>query len=117
MFKEIYTNTGKNGSYFLTLYHDSSSNKTRLMTSLYISYNKTSYILRFEYLKIDYGINIEDNYIEPNLFNYLLPNNDEIIIIYIKKGAEGKNILLLKKYDHQHPLQTQTSFDKYSLSN
>ena len=117
MFKDVYTNTGKNGSYFLTVYHDSSSNKTRLMTSLYINYNKTSYILRFEDLKIDYGINIEDNYIESNLFNYLLPNNDEIITIYIKKGAEGKNLLLLKKYDHQHPLQTQTSFDKYSLSN
>ena len=115
--KEIYTNTGKNGSYFLTAYHDISSNKTRLMTGLYINYYKTSYIQRFEDLKIDNGINIEDNYIGPNLFNSLLPNDDEIILIYIKKEAEGKNVLSFKRYDYQHPLKEPTTFDKYSQSN
>jgi hypothetical protein len=87
------------------------------MTGLYINYYKTSYIQRFEDLKIDNGINIEDDYIDPNLFNSLLPNDDEIILIYIKKEAEGKNVLSFKRYDYQHPLKEPTTFDKYSQSN
>ena len=115
--KQTYTNTGKTAQYFLTEYHDKENMKTRLMTSLYIHHYETSFILRFEDLDIHYGINIEDLYIEPNLFNHLLPNNEELIIIYIMKGAEGKNLLLLNRYDYQHTLQIQTKFDKYSLSN
>ena len=115
--KETYTKSGKTAQFFLTEYHDSENNKTRLMTSLYINYYKTTYILRFDDLEIYYGINIEDFYINPKLFNNLLPNNEEFIIIYIMKGAEGKNLLLLNRYDYQHSLQVQTKFDKYTLSN
>jgi len=117
IFKETYTKSGKTAQFFLTEYHDSITNKTRLMTSLYINYYKTTYILRFDDLEIYYGINIEDIYIDPNLFNNLLPNNEELIIIYIMKGAEGKKILLLNRYDNKHSLQVQTKFDKYTLSN
>ena len=87
------------------------------MSSLYINFYLTSLILRFDGLDIFYGINLEDNYIEPDLFNTILPNNDELIIIYIMKGAEGKYLLLLNRYDYKHSLQVQTKFDKYSLSN
>ena len=117
IFKQTYTNTGKIAEFFLAEYHDKSNNKTRLMTSLYMNYHLTSFILRFEDLGIYYGINIEDLYIEPNLFNYLLPNNEEFIIIYIKKEPEGKNLLLLNRYDYQHSSQTQTKFERHSLSN
>ena len=115
--KETYTKSGKTAQFFLTEYHDRENNKTRLMTSLYINYYKTTYILRFDDLEIYYGINIEDFYIDPKLFNNLLPNNEEFIIIYIMKGAEGKILLLLNRYDYQHSLQVQTKFDKYTLSN
>ena len=114
--KEGYTVSGKTAYYFLTEYHDKESNKTRLMTSVYINYYLMTFILRFETLGIYYGINIEDTYIDPNLFNHLLPN-DELIVIYIMKGAENKNLLLLNRYDYQQSLQVQTKFDKYSLSN
>ena len=114
--KEGYTLTGKTAYYFLTEYHDKDSGKTRLMTSVYINYYLMSFILRFDTLGIYYGINIEDTYIDPNLFNHLLPN-DELIVIYIMKGAENKNLLLLNRYDYQQSLKVQTSFDKYTLSN
>ena len=114
--KEGYTLTGKTAYYFLTEYHDKDSGKTRLMTSVYINYYLMSFILRFDTLGIYYGINIEDTYIDPNLFNHLLPN-DELIVIYIMKGAENQNLLLLNRYDYQQSLNAQTKFDKYTLSN
>ena len=115
--KYIYSQNGKFAEYFLTEYHDQKNNKTRLMTSLYVNYNLYSFILRFDHMGIYHGINIEDVYIPPSLFNHLLPNNKELIIIYIMKGAGGKNILLLNKYDYDHDLQTKTEFHKYSISN
>ena len=117
IFKQTYTKTGKTAHYFLTEYHDNETNKTRLMTSVYINYYLMSFILRFEGLGIYYGINIEDLYVEPNLFNHLLPNNEELLIIYISKGANGKNNLLLNRYDYNQSLQVQSKFDKYTLSN
>ena len=52
------------------------------MTSVYVNYNPYSFILRFEDMDIYKGINIEDTYINPNLFNHLLPNMDELIVLY-----------------------------------
>ena len=115
--KETYTLTGKTANYFLTEYHDKSSDKTRLVTSLYIDKYSTSFILKLVTLGIYHGINIENDYIEPNLFNHLLTYNNEIMIIYIMKGAEGKNLLLLNQYDYTQSLKIQTNFNKYSLSN
>ena len=117
LFKYFYSNTGKYADYFLTEYHDEENKKTRLMTSVYVNYNLYSFILRFEELGIYNGINIEDDYIDPNLFNHLLPNKEELIILYIKKGAEGKNQLLLNKYNYTKELTYKTKFHKYSLSN
>ena len=117
IFKYFYANTGKYADYFLTEYHDKENGKTRLVTSVYVNYNLYTFILRFEELGIYQGINIEDVYINPNLFNHLLPNTKEVIIIYIKKGIKGKNLLLLNKYDYTKELKYKTKFDKYSLSN
>ena len=117
IFKYFYANTGKYADYFLTEYHDKENGKTRLMTSVYVNYNLYTFILRFEDLEIYQGINIEDEYIDPNLFNHLLPNTKEVIIIYIMKGTEGKNLLHLNKYDYTKDLKYKTKFHKFSLSN
>ena len=117
-FKYFYSKTGKYAYYFLTEYHDEKSQKTRLMTSLYINHDLYSFILRFENnLEVYHGINIEDTYILPNLFNHLLPNQNELIIIYIMKGSSGKNMLLLNQYDYSKDLKFKTKLDKYSSSN
>ena len=117
IFKYFYANTGKYADYFLTEYHDKENGKTRLVTSVYVNYNLYTFILRFEELGIYQGINIEDVYINPNLFNHLLPNTKEVIIIYIMKGVKSQNLLLLNKYDYTKELKYKTKFDKLSLSN
>ena len=117
IYKYFYSKTGRYADYFLTEYHDEKNSKTRLMTSVYVNYNPYSFILRFEDMDIYKGINIEDTYINPNLFNHLLPNMDELIVLYIMKGVGGKNLLLLNKYDYTKELKYKTKFDKYSLSN
>ena len=115
--KETYTLTGKTANYFLTEYHDKGANKTRLVTSLYVNKYSTAFILKLEGLGIYHGINIEDRYVDPNLFNHILTYNNEILILYVMKGAEGKNLLLVNQYDYTQSLQIQTKFNKYSLSN
>ena len=115
--KSIYTNVGKQAEYFLMEYHDKTENKTRLMTSLFVKSYNMSFVLKFEDLNVYRGINIEDQYIEKNLFNHLLPNVDEIIIIYIMKGANGENLLLLNRYDYDESLKSHSNFEKYSMSN
>ena len=115
--KYIYSKTGKYADYFLTQYHDKIKNKTRLMTSIYINYDLYSFILRFEDIEVYHGINIEDVYIDPNLFNHLLPNNNELIIIYIMKGYTGNNLLLLSKYDYNTDLKYKSNLTEYSLNN
>ena len=117
IYKYFYSKTGRYADYFLTEYHDEANGKTRLMTSVYVNYNLYSFILRFEDMDIYKGINIEDTYISPNLFNHLLPNMNELIVLYIMKNYEGKNLLLLSKYDYTKELKYKTKFDKYSLSN
>ena len=119
IFKYIYSPTGKFGYYFLTEYHDKKNNMTRLVTSLYINWDSQSFILEVEKmnkLEVYHGINIESFYISPNLFNSLLPNENEIIIIYTMKGAQGQNLLLLNRYDYNEDLKRKTELDKYSKS-
>ena len=109
--------SGKYADYFLTEYHDKASNKTRLVTSLYVNHDSISFILNVENMGVYHGINIEDFYISPNLFNNLLPNRNEIIIIYIMRGVQGQNLLLLNRYDYNEDLKKKTKLDKYSMSN
>ena len=115
--KYLYTKNGKYAYYFLTEMHDKQNNKTKLMTSYYYNSDLRSFIN----INVDdesyNGINLEDIYIDPNLFNYLLPNNEEMIIIYTMMGPEGKNLLLLNRYNYTNDLRKKTKFDKYSSSN
>ena len=118
IYRYLYTKNGKYANYFLTEMHDKQNNKTKLMTSYYFNWDLQSFINKNVDKETYNGINIEDIYIDPNLFNYILPNNhEELLIIYIMKGAEGKNILLLNRYNYTNDLRTTTKFDKYSSSN
>ena len=117
LMKSIYTDVGKRAEFFLTEYHDKSRNITRLATSLYINSDNRTLILRFEDYKVDHGINIEDVFIEPNLFNILVPNIEELIVIYIMKGKTGENLLLLNRIDYEKSLKVRTKLDKYSFNN
>ena len=52
------------------------------------------------FLNLYLGLNIENNYVNPNLFNYL-ENNDDLIIIYISQ--EAKMSLLLTRFNVNDP--------------
>jgi hypothetical protein len=117
IYKYLFTKNLKYIDYFLTEMHDKQNNKTKLMTSYYYNWYSISFINQNVDKEIYNGINIEDIYIDPNLFNYIIPNNEELIIIYIMKGAEGKNLLLLNRYNYTTDLRKTTKFDKYSSSN
>ena len=95
--------------------HDKQNNKTKLMTSYYYNWYSNSFINQNVDKEIYNGINIEDIYIDPNLFNYIIPNNEELIIIYIMKGADEKNLLLLNRYNYTTDLRKTTKFDKYNM--
>ena len=88
------------GDEYITVLHKNDWNGNGMTLLLYSSYvNKhqirTSYIPYYESLNIFYGINIKDDYIHQNLFNYLILNKDELIVILIKKEI-GMSLLLTK---------------------
>ena len=81
---------------YMTEYHNSEGEgKVSLMYSYYRKYIHTSYIPFTSNVFI--GINIEDNYVHQDLFNYLVPNKDELIIIYISQ--EDKMSLILNRFN------------------
>ena len=93
------------GDIYMSEFHNYNNNgngKTLLLYSYYIKQSKNkvirrNYIPYFETGNLYYGLNIQDNYIHQNLFNHLIPNKDELIIIYISK--ETKNNLFLSRFD------------------
>ena len=83
---------------YMTEYHNSEGEgkgKVSLMYSYYKKYIHRSYIPFTTNVFI--GINIEDNYVHQDLFNYLVPNEDELIIIYISQ--EDKMSLILNRFN------------------
>ena len=80
------------GSIYITQYHDykeDGSGKTLFLYSYYIKNNyRISYVSYYESLNYFYGINIQDIYINPNLFNHLFVNGDELIVLYIFKDIQ-----------------------------
>ena len=116
-FKYFYSKIGKYVEYFLLECHDKQKNKTKLVTSAYVNINLNSFINQKDDIGVYNGINIEDQYIPPELFNSLIPNSKDLIIIYIMKNYKGKNLLILNNYDYNKELKTKTKFDKFSISN
>ena len=90
------------GDIYMTEFHNYEENgngKTLLLYSYYIKNSgiRRSFISYYEGSNSFYGINIQDNYINQNLFNYLVPNEDELIILYIFK--EMKMSLFLTRFN------------------
>ena len=80
------------GNIYITQYHEykeDGSGKTLFLYSYYIKNNyRISYVSYYESLNYFYGINIQDIYINPNLFNHLFVNGDELIVLYIFKDIQ-----------------------------
>ena len=95
---------GGYGDIYMTEFHNYNQNgngKTLLLYSYYIrklrnNYIRKAYVPYFEAISLFYGLNIEDKYIHQDLFNHLVPNKDELIIIYISKETHS---LLLSRFD------------------
>ena len=106
---------------FLTEYHDKKNNKTRLISSSFKKNLKHFYYSKISLSEMSYlGINIEDRYIEPSLFNNLVPNVNDLIIIYIMKiGKETNNKmgLIMSRFNLVNSMMRYSDFQKYSLSN
>ena len=66
-------------------------------------------------IKKYYGINIEDSYISPHLFNHFIPNEDDLIVIYTLKTGNKAN-LVLSRFNLTSSTKFHT-FKEYSLSN
>ena len=86
---------GKEVTLLLYSYYKKISEKTLKSINIVI---RASFIPYF--LKLYSGLNIEDNYVNPNLFNYLV-NNDELIIVYISQ--EAKMSLLVTRFSVNDP--------------
>jgi len=80
----------------INTYEENGPGKTSLLYSYYRNKLHRSYIPYYENSN-KYYINIEDNYVNPNLLNYLVPNDEELIILYISK--EAKMSLLLTRFN------------------
>ena len=100
---------------FLTQYHDKANDRTFLLSSLYRKSIHSTYIFKFNLFRKFYGINFENKYIEPNLFNILIPNHNDLIAIYIMKN-NNKNLLIMSRFNLTYTTQSH-SFIEMSISN
>ena len=101
---------------FLTEYHNKEENKIMLVSSLFRKKIYTSFISVSDSSKKYYGINIEDNYIEPNLFNHLIPNINDLIIIYTMKTGNDTS-LIMSRLNLTSSITYHKKFKEYALSN
>ena len=109
------SNEGGYFDVFLTQYHDKINSATYLLSSLYRKSIHSTYIFNFNFFKRYYGINIENQYIEPNLFNILIPNYNDLISIYIMKN-NNENLLIISRFNLTYTSESH-SFLEMSISN
>ena len=114
--KEIHDIFGGLYDAFLTEYHDKENDKIILVSSLFRKSFHLSFISLADKSKIYYGINVEDSYIDQNLFNHLLPNENDLIVIYTMKTRDGMG-LLMTRFNLTTSITYHKSFKEYSLSN
>ena len=101
---------------FLTEYHDKTNNRTKLISSYYREKSHNSFIFKVDTMKSFYGINIEDAYIESNLFNHIFPNSNDLLIIYTLKTG-SKMSLLMSRFNLTNSNKINHDFSKYSITN
>ena len=100
---------------FLTQYHDRINSATFLLSSLYRKSSHSAYIFKFNLFRRYYGINIENQYVEPDLFNILIPNYNDLITVYIMKN-NNKNILIMSRFNLTYTSESH-NFVEMSISN
>ena len=94
---------------YLTEYHDQEGAiKTWLKFSYYISDSHLSYIKSDK----DYGLKISDKSINPKLINYIAPNQDELLIIYLNQDTKT-NLLISRIYTKN----IDSNFNGYAINN
>ena len=94
---------------YLTEYHEQEGAiKTWLKFSYYISDSHLSYIKSDK----DYGLKISDKSINPKLINYIAPNQDELLIIYLNKDTKT-NLLISRIYTKN----IDSNFNGYAINN
>ena len=119
IYKGIHDSSGGYYDVFLTEYMNerNENNKgTRLITSLFRKSASLSIIQLSEFLYRYYGINIEGQYINPNLFNHIIPTQYDLLVIYIQKNNDQVN-LIMSRYDLSASTFSLSYFIQYSLSN
>ena len=114
--KQIHDIFGRNFDAFLTEYHDKDLDKTILVSSLYRKTVSTVWISKSDTFNMYYGVNIEDCYINPHLFNHLIPNQNDLIIIYTMKTGNNMS-LVMTRFNLTSSIQYHKKFKEYSMSN
>ena len=103
---------------FMTEYHNEKRNQTLLFTSLYNIQGHKSIVSLYEKNSSFHGIQIEDSYLNPNLFNNLIPNNNELIILYLMKTKSNKMALLMSRYNNiLNSIKLNLNIQNISLNN
>ena len=117
--KEIHDSFGGFFDAFLTEYHNKEENKTTFVSTLFRKSLYTVFVPVSDKYKKYYGINVEDSYIDPNLFNHLLPNENDFIIIYLMKTRDSMGLIMTRfnLSDLDDDVKIHMKFQEYSLSN
>ena len=114
--KEVHGIDGGTYDTFLTEYHNKEENTTLFASSLFRKSLYTSLIAVSSTIGVFYGINIEYMYIPKNLFNHIMPDQNDLIIIYIMKYGNGMG-LYMSRFNLTKSIKLHASFRDYSLSN
>ena len=114
--KQIHDAFGGYFDAFLTEYHDEQQDKTVLVSSLFRKTIHTTFVSISDRSMTYHGVNIEDSYINPNLFNYLIPNENDLIIIYLMQTRDSMG-LIMTRYNLTNSVSMHMKFQEYSLSN
>ena len=68
---------------FLLEYHNKEKNETSIIYSLYRKSIRLSLVPIFDNINLFRGISLKDAYVGYNLLNYLLPNSNEVVYVYV----------------------------------
>ena len=114
--KEIHDVFGGFFDAFLTEYHNQKEDKTTFVSTLFRKSLFATFVPVSDSSKKYYGVNVEDSYIDPNLFNHLVPNQDDLIIIYLMKTRDSMG-LIMSRFNLSESVTFHKKFQEYSLSN
>ena len=114
--KEVHGIDGGSYDAFLTEYHNKEENTTLFASSLFRKSAYISLIAVSSTIGLYYGINIEFMYINKNLFNHLMPDRNDLIIIYAMKASNEMG-LFMSRFNLTQSIKLHATFRDYSMSN